>query len=355
MKWLQWQCGLSLFVIVCGSLAVTCAAEPFLALARPWVADELKLSDEQRVRALKEVADFQHAMQQTAQSYPLGGQDSEGTQIRKRLERSIRETFEGTTKRLVGMLTEEQRESFRRLKLDAAADQTMKFETRRSFAWLLWPGDIAPLKLSEEQNTRLSAILQQATADWLTSEGGPDARLLTQRQRVIKDLRDVLKDEQLKLLPKDTAEQSPVTILIGQSQYDFFGSTDAQQAAMAKSRELQITPGHINLVPANNLKSMTRVAKEFGEPLEHIFWHNETQRILAAAISPNDRFVITLGSTVPGISAKGHELRLWDAKTGKLLAVTEVGHSGGESAGRSGSVRFLSSECVLFRVEPFGR
>lgn len=356
MRCLQcWWFSLSLVLSCCGSFAAADATEPYLALARPWVAEELKLSDEQRVRALTEVVDFQHAMQQTALRYPLGGQDAEGTHMRGRLEKSIRQALDRTALRLFELLTEEQRESFERLKLDAAADQTLKFETRRSFAWLLWPTEIAPLKLSEGQNARLSVVLLQATEDWLTSTGDPDARLLTQRQRVLKELRDILKGEQLKLLPKDAAERSPVTILLGPSQYDLFGRAASQQATIAKSSELRSSAATIKLVPANKLNSMTRVAKEAGEPLEHIFWHNETERILAAAISPNGRFVITLGSTVPGISPKGRELRLWDAKTGKLLAVTEAGQSGGSSAGRSASIRFLSSECVLFAVEPFGR
>ena len=353
-KLLQWRMGWWSWVACwCWLCSAAVAADNDFALVRPWIADELKLSDEQRGRILVIVREFQSAMQAAADSYPLGGQDAEGTHQRERIEKSVRATQERLNGQVQSLLSDEQLDRFRALK-PTAPKATVKFEGRRSFAALLWPDKLEALKLNAGQHTRLNAILRTGTADWLTSEGDPDARLQAQRDRVLRDLREVLTAEQLKLLPEKPSARDPMMILIGRSPYDLFGDAAVKQAAMARNSELRTSLPKTKLTPVDGLKSMVRVGREFGEPLEPVFWHPESQRILAAAISPNERFVVTLGSSVPGLQ-RTHEIRMWDARTGDLLAIAPNDPFGGASTGRSGSIRFLSSECVLFNVEPFGR
>lgn len=335
--------------LLCGT---TSADESYLSLVRPWVADEVKLTDEQRARVTLRVRGFQSAMKSAASGYPLGGQDAEGTRERERIEKSINETRVRIETELKSLLTAEQLDRLGALKPVAAAGR-VKFETRRSFAALLWPGDLSSLNLSAVQRAQLSALLLQATEDWLTGEGDPDERLQKQRERVFNASLELLNAEQLKLLPKKDAPRETGMILLGRSQYDLFGSTKSGQAAMAKNNELRAPTTHLKLTPINSLNSMVRVGPEFGEPLAHVIWHHETDRILAAARSPNGRFIITVGSSVPGIKSD-HEIRLWDAKSGELLTIAGTDRAG-SSAARSASIRFISSECVLYSADPYGR
>lgn len=330
----------------------TAAEDSYLSLVRPWVADEVKLTDEQRARVVVKVREFQAAMKSAASRYPLGGQDSEGTREREQIEKSINGTRARIEAELKGVLTAEQLQRVGALKPVAVAG-AVTFETRRSFAALLWPGDVDALKLTEGQRARLNAMLQQAMEDWLTGEGDPDERLQKLRERVLTDWRELLIAEQIKLLPKNDVPRETKTILLGRSQYEMFGSAASKQAAAAKVNVLLTPMAVLKLTPVNGLNSMVQVGPEFGEPLAHVFWHNETDRILAASRSPNGRLIVTVGSSVPGIKSD-QEIRLWDAKSGELLAVVARGGSGA-SSGRSGSVRFLCSECVIYGVEPFGR
>lgn len=327
------------------------SADDYLALVRPWVADELKLSNDQRTQAKVRVRDLQTAMIHVAGKYPLGGQDVDGTRQRERLEKQLQETFARTSLEVRNLLTDEQLECFQKMTLAPPLSEKVKFETRRSFSALLWPFEFSKLKLTADQNSRVSAILLQAKDDWCRGSDDPDQRLQAQRERVARQLREVLTDKQRQLLPTAEWARAPMLMLLSQSRYDLFGQS-ATTFGAAHNDQPSTPP--LRLTRINELTSMVRIGKEFGEPLPHTFWHNETERILAAAMSPNGKFIATLGSSVPGLH-KAHEIRLWDANTGDLLAVTATGSGGGSAAGRSATVTFVTSECLLFQVEPFGR
>lgn len=330
------------------------AADNFLAVVRPWVADELKLSGEQRARSKVRVRFFQAEMLHVANSYPLGGQDAEGTRERHRLEKQLREAQARTATEIRDLLTEEQLERLQKMKLEPVLSDTVKFETRRSFAALLWPGDLQDLKLTSGQQARLNAILIQATADWRTGTGDADQRLQTLRDRVIQELSEVATAEQRQRLPAKATPRKPSMILLSRSQYDLFGNAAALAKPGTPAPNLANSVDALKLVPVDDLKSMVRVSDKHGEPLKHVLWHRETERILAAAISPNGKFIVTIGGSVPGVDAAA-EIRLWDAKTGELLTLASSIHGLGSASARSASVVFLTSECVLFNVSPFGR
>jgi len=332
----------------------TKAADDFLALARPWVADELKLSDEQRARAKVRVRFFQAEMLSVANSYPLGGQDADGTRKRARLEKQLREASARTSAEIRDLLTEEQLERFQKMKLEPVLSDTVKFETRRSFAALLWPGDLQALKLTSGQQARLNAILIQATHDWRTGTGEADVRLQTLRDRVIQELSEILNPEQRQRLPIKGTLREPSMILLSHSQYDLLGSTAAFTKPGTLARDLASEVDTLKLIRVDDLTSMVRVGDKHGEPLKHVLWHRETERILAAASSPNSKFIVTIGGSVPGANVAA-EIRLWDAKTGELLTLASPIHGLGSSSARTASVAFVTSECVLFNVSPFGR
>ena len=148
MRWWSWV------ACWCWTCSAAVAADNDFALVRPWIADELKLSDEQRARILVKVREFQSAMQAAADSYPLGGQDAEGTHQRERIEKSVRATQDRLNGQVQSLLSDEQFDHFRALK-PTAPKATLKFEGRRSFAALLWPDKLEALKLNAEQNARV--------------------------------------------------------------------------------------------------------------------------------------------------------------------------------------------------------
>jgi hypothetical protein len=85
------------------------SAEHCLALSRPWEADRLGLSDEQRHKLQDLVSELQQQVRERILKYPLGGQDAEGTRKRRRFCEDLRQTKERVADQIFWALTMEQR------------------------------------------------------------------------------------------------------------------------------------------------------------------------------------------------------------------------------------------------------
>gem|GEM_PF-2886476 len=321
-----------------------------LAVVRPWIADSLKLTPEQRRQTLAVVVELQDQMRSVIGDYPRGGQDADGTHIRDRLEQKMKTQYVAATEQLNRLLTNEQLDQLAAL---AAADRPTREVTLQEgrFTALLSPPAVQPadktgVQLTKGQRARLRAAVLQAEEDWLNEHRDPEKRLDELRLRVEQQLSEMLTDEQREHWQplRDRERENPAHRIIYNHHWLFESIRD------------EVSPINLAVVRFANLRKVDGLGSRvrWRAPLENgdtgpPLWHPEDQLVSNLAVSPNGRWIITVGMSAPGVKTKP-EIRLWEAQTGKLLDV--VATNGKVAAA---SFRFFTSESVQIVLHPFGR
>ena len=319
-----------------------------LAVVRPWIADSLKLTPEQRRQTLAIVVELQDQMRTVIEGYPRGGQDAEGTRIRDRLEQKMKTQHDAAIQQLNQLLTNEQLDQLAAL---VAADRPTREATLQEgrFTALLSPPAVQPpgnkgVRLTRGQRARLRAAVLQAEEDWLNEHQDPEKRVEDLRLRVEQQLSELLSNEQREEWRplRDRERENPRHRIIYNHHWLF------------ESIREELSPSNLRAAKFANLRTVDGLGSRvhWREPLTNgdpdpPLWHPEDQLVSNLAVSPDGRWIITVGMSAPGVKTRP-EIRLWEAKTGKLLDV--VATNGNVAAA---SFRFFTSESVQIVLHPF--
>ncbi len=329
--------------------AVTRAGDAdVLAVVRPWIADSVKLTPDQRRQSLAIVVELQDQMRKVIDSYPRGGQDADGTHIRDRLEQTMKSQYDAALQQLNQLLTKEQLDQLATL---VAADRPTREAVLQEgrFTALLSPLGVRPpgnkgIQLTKGQYARLRAAVLQAEEDWLNEHKDPEQRLEDLRLRVEQRLSELLTDEQrAEWRPlRDRERENPRQRIIYNHHWLF------------ESIREELSPTNLQAAKFANLRTVDGLGSRihWRKPLENgdpdpPLWHPEDQLVSNLAVSPDGRWIITVGMSAPGIKTKP-EIRLWEAKSGKLLDVVAPNGNVADA-----SFRFFTSESVQIVLHPF--
>jgi hypothetical protein len=319
-----------------------------LSVVRPWLAETLELTPEQRAKAILRVARFQREIASVMRQYPTGGQDGEGEAIRRRLEQRIEADRQAAIDEVRQLLTDAQR--------DKLADAASKVQPTRDvmlkegkFTELLQPAGVQPLgmngvKLTKSQYARVRAAVLQAEDDWLADRTEPDQRLKALRQQMDDRLSALLTDEQRTQWQAERDRASATA-----SRRVIFHHILFEAPREKYFVELRQAPKSADIRPVSGLGSQAEFPGDKNQAApDRLLWHPEDELIGAIAISPDGRLAITVGVTAPRLR-KSTEIRLWEVVTGKLLDVV----SRGQHQSAAASARFFTSESAEILVSPF--
>jgi hypothetical protein len=317
---------------------------PVLAVVRPWIADSLKLTPEQRRQTLAIVVELQDQMRTVIESYPRGGQDADGTRIRERLEQQMQAQHEAAVQQLNRLLSNEQLGQLAALVAADRPTREVVLQEGRFTALLSPPAGNEGVPLTKGQRARLRAAVLQAEEDWLNEHKDSEKRLEDLRLRVEQQLSESLTDEQRKAWRPLRDRENPKRRIIYNHHWLF------------ESIREDVSPNNLQFIRFANLRTVDGLGSRihWRKPLENgdpdpPLWHPEDQLVSNLAVSPDGRWIITVGMSAPGLKTKS-EIRLWEAKSGKLLDVVATNVKVADA-----SFRFFTSESVQIVMRPFGR
>lgn len=332
-----------------------------LCVIRPWIADGLQMTAEQRAAVRRSVAAYQLDIASNIGQYPKGGQDNEGEHERRRLEKSIAGSRSTAIAAIQALLTDEQKKQL--LAVIKADQPTLEASLRLGvFADLLRPEGVSELQLSSAQQSRLRALILQAEDDFLRPHDDSDAQLKVVRQQIQEGLTTILTEEQKRQGkgPPERREAAKPQVIYGQRLFASFEANQKRGGGIGLKAEDRHTPGRASSLvewpfqkaigeaqgQPPRLRSSTD-GRETRPP--RWIWHPEDELVRSVVLSPDRRWAVSIGSTAQGLKSSV-EIRLWDARTGKLMSIAEV-----KGPGYRASVEFVTSECFRFIAEPFGR
>lgn len=331
------------FIVILTMLGVVDAQDAQeLCVVRPWIADSLQMTAEQRTQAAAAVSEFHRHISSSIKSYPRGGQDSEGTRIRRRMEASINDAQRSAVEKLRKVLTEEQGQRVSELR---RADQATNSVTLKVGVLMdvINPPGLSELKLTSGQAARFRALQLQAEEDSLKRFSDPDREVQRLRTESEQYLVGILTNEQraAREATIKRSEKKPPTLFFNS---ELFSSYELNRNSISEGNLFVMQP-HRSLTEW----LIEKKADGTKSPPMMWIWHPEDELVSSIAISPNKRWLASIGTTAAGLKGQV-ELRLWDTETGKLAQHVAI-----RGPGYRAFVRFITSECLQYGAGVFGR